>query len=158
MQQLAPGNATVWFHFVHCMQMNIDPLKCYSNGHCESVDDFDAALNMVLPTCARAGRVNLTEIMACANGHQGRDLQAASYKRTAATAAYGFAPAFVDGVSVDGADAFWRKSLDQLEYGTTVLSTVCSRGRWRDSPDMCEHSLEVVLDAVTKIRGRVKAW
>lgn len=125
-QQLAPGNASVWFRFVHCLQMNIDPLKCYSNGHCESVDDFNAALDMVAPMCAQAGRVDLTEIMACANGDQGKQLQAASYKRTAATAAYGFAPAFVDGVYVDGADAFWRKSPDQLKYGTTLLSTVCA--------------------------------
>jgi len=121
----APGAAAAWWPFVHCMFMMIDGLKCGQNGHCANESDFQAAYAAVVPTCAALTSVDAAAVQARADGPDGVALAAASYQATARTASDGFAPAYVNGVYVDDADAFWRDSPDQLLYGRTLLETIC---------------------------------
>jgi len=129
------GAAAGWWPFVHCMFMNIDGLKCGNNGHCDESSTFRANLAGVLPACAAMNGVDAALISACADGPDGVALQKASYARTTQTAKYGFAPAFVDGSYVEGADAFWRKSPDQLLYGQSLIEAICTAGTGPSSAD-----------------------
>ena len=72
-------------------------------------------------------------IAACANAERGVQLARDSYARTRGTAGLPFAPAFVDGVVVDGADQFWRKTPDQLHWGRAVLDAVCKAAAARNA-------------------------
>mmetsp|Transcript_28549 Transcript_28549/g.46444 ORF Transcript_28549/g.46444 Transcript_28549/m.46444 type:complete len:261 (+) Transcript_28549:76-858(+) len=114
-----------WFDFVHCMWMNIDVLKCGNNNHCATSDEFSTALELVFPMCAKLTGADEERIRHCANGKEGRNLQAASYARTKERSEFGFAPIFIDGKYVSSADNIWRKTPNQLHYGKVVLATIC---------------------------------
>ena len=122
-----------WFDYVHCMWMNIDVLKCGHNGHCDTSTEYAHALSLVHPMCAALTGVDAAAIAACANSERGVQLARDSYARTRGTAGLPFAPAFVDGVVVDGADQFWRKTPDQLHWGRAVLDAVCKAAAARNA-------------------------
>ena len=122
----ATGAAARWWPFVHCMFMLVDGLKCGNNGHCDDSAQFVVRRDAAVPTCALLADVNATAIEECADGPEGVALANRSYAATDRTLADGFAPAYVDGVLVEGADAFWRVSPDQLRYGRVLLATVCA--------------------------------
>uniref|UniRef100_A0A7S2SQU0 Uncharacterized protein n=1 Tax=Rhizochromulina marina TaxID=1034831 RepID=A0A7S2SQU0_9STRA len=133
----AAPDATRWFQYVHCMFQNIDVLKCGSNGYCAEEPAFRRALDTVHGMCSSSASVDGDAIAACASGSLGRQLQAESYDRTKRTRRYGFAPVFIDGNYLEGADAFWRKTPDQLLYGRTLLEAICTAPESNQSAPAC---------------------
>ena len=122
-----------WFNYVHCMWMNIDVLKCGHNGHCNTSTEYVHALGLIHPMCATLTGVDAAGIAACAHSERGMELARKSYAHThARTAGFPFAPAFVDGTFVDGADQLWRKTPDQLHWGRAVLDAVCKAAAARN--------------------------
>ena len=120
------GAAVAWWPFTHCLMMNIDQLKCGVNTHCDTTEQFRSMLTPTVALCAAVSHLDLTALAECAEGQQGLDLALESYRRTDKTLVDGFAPAYIDGVKVQGCDDIWLKTPDNLLYGQTVLSALVS--------------------------------
>ena len=68
--------------------------------------------------------MNSDAIISCAQSEAGIQLADASYARTAKTLVDGFAPVYIDGQKIQGADNIWRK----VGSGTQLLlfaATLC---------------------------------
>lgn len=138
----AQGAAQLWWPFVHCMFMNMDQLKCGVNEHCEDHSRYESVVNGAVALCSSVSGMDGDAITACATGSEGEALAKESYKRTDKTLLDGFAPAYINGEKLEGADEIWRKTPDQLLYGKTMLSTLCGvmtqNGANSTLPDACK--------------------
>jgi len=121
----AKGAGQTWWPFVHCMFMNMDQMKCGVNEHCEDSSRFEAALQGSVNLCAAVSGMDGDAITTCASGEEGEELAKESYRRTDKTLLAGFAPAYINGDKLEGADEVWRKTPDQLLYGQTMLTALC---------------------------------